>query len=344
VTVKAPAPQQGNLSKSSKMVSRASVAQGDTVTYTLMLRNTSDVTAAARLTDVLPAHTRYVSDSLGVNLGTAGVADGVITWTGDIVSGTPVALVFAARVEEALPPDTVIANTALIDDGAGGWTSLMASAMYQPSFGLRINDGAAYTRIPTVTLHYTHTWPGIVAVRFSNDAGFLINSGWMSAAAPREHAGWLLDTSGDHTVPRAVYAQFRDAGGATHGPVHASTIYDPDPPAVASIRIISVSVPSLLNAVLAGESLNALVRITSLDANSGANVVALSSDPGMRDAVTYTLRGGASLDVVMSITGNPFGVPGIYARVNDRAGNASVVGYEPLIRRTFVYFVYKNSR
>jgi uncharacterized repeat protein (TIGR01451 family) len=345
VNVVTPDPQQGNLSKSSKMTSRTSVTQGDVVTYTILLRNTLNVTASTLLTDVVPTATNFVSGSLNANLGTAMYADGRITWAGNVVSGTPAVIVYAVTVSDTLAPGSEIVNTALVDDGSGNLTSLSATSIYQPAFNLLINDAATYTRLPTVTLGYSFTAPGIVDVRFSNDAGFLTNSDWISVSEPYQYPDWVLDTPGDLTVPRSVYAQFRDAGGTAYPPVHASILYDPEPPAVIDIQVITVSTGSALKtlyAIRAGESFTALVRITSQDANSGVSQVILGGDPDLSDPVTYTLQGGASLDVIWPVGGDPFQRPYIYAQVDDRAGNASAVGDQPLIYRLFLINVVKD--
>jgi uncharacterized repeat protein (TIGR01451 family) len=342
VLIKALDPRQGELSRSSKMSARAGVFLGDILTYTLILRNGSPITAAAHLTDAIPAHTAYVAGSLSANLGQAAYDNGRVAWAGDVVSGTPVVIAFAVSVAETLPPGTDIENIALVDDGAGSLIELAAVSTFEPAGSLTINQGAAFTRIPTVTLSYVPAL-GAVDVRFSNDAGFLLHSGWLSVTAPHERPGWVLAGAGDATSPRAVYAQFRDVSGAKSKPVSAMIVYDPEPPALVSIRIISVSVSNLLMAVETSQAFNALVRISSLDANSGVETVVLANAPDMSDAITYTLRGGASLDVIWPILGSPFQVPHLYARVNDRAGNLSITGDQPLVHRTWVFFVRKNS-
>ena len=354
VTIKSPAPGQGNLSKSSKLAARTSVSQGDTITYTILLRNVAAVTATTRLTDPLPAHTTYVAGSLSANTGAASFVDSQVQWHGEVVSGTPVLIAFAVSVTDALPVDTAIRNFAQVDDGVGHVFTLTAAASYQPAFDLSINDGARFTRIPTVTLAYHIDSPGramtaarigkngAMDVRFANDAGFLINSGWMSATTPYVHADWLLAPEGDRTVPRTVYAQFRLADGTMYGPVNATIFYDPDPPAVVSIQVISTSAPSLLAAVRSVETVSVLLRIASVDTNSGASVVTLSNAVTMTNAMTYTVQGGSSITVPWQIPGNPLGEVSLYAQVEDRAGNHAPVSEHGLLHRVILPMIVKH--
>jgi uncharacterized repeat protein (TIGR01451 family) len=56
-------PPRPDLSTSSKTASQSAVDAGDTLTYTLILRNTGPVAALAALTDPIPLHTVYVPGS-----------------------------------------------------------------------------------------------------------------------------------------------------------------------------------------------------------------------------------------------------------------------------------------
>ncbi len=51
--------------------------------------------------------------------GTYGEADGVITWTGAVYTGSPIDISFSARIKEEITGPQLISNIAVIDDGLG---------------------------------------------------------------------------------------------------------------------------------------------------------------------------------------------------------------------------------
>ena len=77
-----------DLSSSRKEVNRASAVLGDVITYSLRVQTTSPTSGAITLIDPLPAHTRYLTDSLSATSGTAAYANGVISWTGTMTPHT----------------------------------------------------------------------------------------------------------------------------------------------------------------------------------------------------------------------------------------------------------------
>ncbi len=79
-----------DLSSSRKEVNRASAVLGDVITYSLHVQTTSPASGTVMLRDPLPAHTRYVTDSLSATSGTAAYANGVISWTGHLTPHTGV--------------------------------------------------------------------------------------------------------------------------------------------------------------------------------------------------------------------------------------------------------------
>jgi uncharacterized repeat protein (TIGR01451 family) len=106
-----------DLSISEKTVNVASAFRGDVVTYTILIRNTAEVTASVRLTDVLPGELDYVPDSLWASSGAPIYHGGTITWQGAVVGKGLALLRFAARVTQAARPDSQIINEALIQPG-----------------------------------------------------------------------------------------------------------------------------------------------------------------------------------------------------------------------------------
>lgn len=111
--------RSADLSPSAKEVSAASALPGETITYTILVRNVADVATSARVTDVLPAGLAYVPDTLFASSGVAGEQDGVITWQGIVREQSMVIIRFAAQVEEDVASGSLIVNEALIRGGAG---------------------------------------------------------------------------------------------------------------------------------------------------------------------------------------------------------------------------------
>jgi uncharacterized repeat protein (TIGR01451 family) len=319
VEVQEPDPGQPDLSRSSKSVNLAAVESGDTLTYTLTVRNSSLVAATATVTDPIPVYATYLAGSGQASDGTpVTLIDGQVYWSGQVISGTPVILSFAAEVETA-PLGTAIANTAYVDDGLGNVVALQASSTYNPGYALTIDDGALYTNIPTVTLRYAwNVADNITHVKFSNDGGFGPEGDttvWLPVnPGDPTYADWVLATYGDLTLPLTVYVKFRDADGLQYGPIRDDIIYDPHPPAIGRLEIIPVTVQG----ARAVEGADVIVRITASDANSGVGTVQLSHDAGMEQVVEFLFIGPVT-DVPWTL--QPSGV--VYARAVDRAGNLS---------------------
>ena len=92
----------------------AFAAPGQTITYTILMRNDGALSiAGARLNDTLPALATYTSGSLSASAGSAGAANGVITWTGALSVSAPVKVTFAVTTSSGLP-DSILTNTAVI--------------------------------------------------------------------------------------------------------------------------------------------------------------------------------------------------------------------------------------
>lgn len=343
VVIDDPAPQQPDLSQSYKSVNLTNVDSGDTLTCTLFLRNSSAVTATAILTDPIPAYTTYISGSAQASDGgPVTLASGALVWSGEVISGTPVVIQFAVEVQAA-PVGTPITNVAYLDDGLGNVTPLEASSTYNPGYGLTINDGAQYTNIPTVTLRYSwNVADDILYVKFSNDGGFGPGgdtTAWIPVSpADPTYPDWVLDTYGGLVLPRTVYAKFRDGSGLQYGPIQDDIIYDPGPPEVTVVEIITQTGGGALSA-MAGKDV--IVRVTTSDDNSGVSKVQLSHSADFARYSEFAVTGGTT-DI--SWTLQPSGQ--VYVRVVDRAGNLSEVEseqgppnyevYLPLVLRLYV--------
>jgi uncharacterized repeat protein (TIGR01451 family) len=109
-----------NLLASSKTVDQATVNQGSTVTYTISLVNTGNVTANVTITDPIPTGATYVLGSGMVNAALAGIYNDTtnrIEWNGLMPAGSVVTIRFRAVI--AAMGGTTVTNTATLDDGAG---------------------------------------------------------------------------------------------------------------------------------------------------------------------------------------------------------------------------------
>jgi uncharacterized repeat protein (TIGR01451 family) len=111
---------QPDFSSSTKRASTPLPASGETITYSIVLRNSGNpLTSTVFLTDDIPAGLSYVPESVSASLGDADYDNGSILWS-EIISATPtVTIGYAVMVEEAEEP-MAIKNTATIDAGDYG--------------------------------------------------------------------------------------------------------------------------------------------------------------------------------------------------------------------------------
>jgi uncharacterized repeat protein (TIGR01451 family) len=108
----------GDLSGSRKYVDQLAPKAGETLTYTMQLISVGLPMAGVTLTDQLPVGISFLG-GLQASAGTATYADGIVSWTGDVIPGTPVTVSFQALVSPALEGAVTIANQGIIDDGEG---------------------------------------------------------------------------------------------------------------------------------------------------------------------------------------------------------------------------------
>jgi uncharacterized repeat protein (TIGR01451 family) len=122
-----------NLSGSAKFVDKNVAQPGDTLTYTIDLRNTGRLDATTvQMTDTLPQWTTYKPGSLWASSGNYNEAGGVITWTGAVgVAGT-VTITFNANISAMVPKGTLILNTATTNDGVNPYFGLTTMTMANP--------------------------------------------------------------------------------------------------------------------------------------------------------------------------------------------------------------------
>jgi len=234
---------------------------------------------------------------------------------------------------------TPITNVAYLDDGLGHVILLESDSTYYPGYGLTINDGDLYTNIPTVTLRYSwHPDDNITHVKFSNSSDFSPGDGttdWIPVIPP-EYT-WLLDVSGESNMPHTVYAKFRDAGENEYGFVYDQISYNSSPPQVLHVEIVTQTLRGLTTQM----PWDVTVRVTAIDADDGVDKVQFSNSTIFLNPVEYAATSGQT-DVAWSL--QPSGI--VYARVLDRAGNASPAKsgqgpthkaiYLPLVLRAYV--------
>ncbi len=108
----------GSLQGSTKTVQGILPRAGSALTYAITLRNPGPILTGVRVTDTLPLQLDYLGN-LSAPAGVYGFASGVVTWTGIVSPGVPVAITFGAAVKSGVTAPSLIINTALIDDGLG---------------------------------------------------------------------------------------------------------------------------------------------------------------------------------------------------------------------------------
>mgnify|MGYP005843604505 CR=1 FL=1 len=105
-----------DLGASSLAADRGETLPGETLTYTLRLRNAGNFTATAVVTAPIPAHTTYISGTASGDA-TYDPSANAIRWTGPVAPGGTVAILYAVRVGLPLAQVASIEAEALIGDG-----------------------------------------------------------------------------------------------------------------------------------------------------------------------------------------------------------------------------------
>lgn len=116
---------RGSLQASAKYVDKALADPGETIRYTLVLRNPGPDLTNVVLTDTLPAQITFAGN-LSASAGLVSQAGSTVTWTGAVNSTSPVTIQFEATIQENLSSPQAIVNTAEISDGWGNKLYLQA--------------------------------------------------------------------------------------------------------------------------------------------------------------------------------------------------------------------------
>jgi len=104
-----------DFSSSTKQASKPIPTSGETITYTIILRNSGNpFTNTVFLTDDIPAGLSYISDTVSASLANADYVNGFILWNGVLSTTHKVTLTYAVTAEGVAEP-TAIKNTAIID-------------------------------------------------------------------------------------------------------------------------------------------------------------------------------------------------------------------------------------
>jgi uncharacterized repeat protein (TIGR01451 family) len=122
-----PRPLAPDLSGTTKRASAAALSAGQPVTYTITIRNSgAALSAAAVLTDTLPAGLDYVPGSLKASSGNVeDINAPQLSWRGALGAGETVTISYEAVVMTIQPQ--VLTNTAKLDAGTAGYITRSAS-------------------------------------------------------------------------------------------------------------------------------------------------------------------------------------------------------------------------
>jgi hypothetical protein len=165
-----------------------------------------------------------------------------------------------------------------------------------PAPTVTINDGAAYTNDPDVTLTVRGVdWPSAFVLQVSNDGGFTPDaSEWFPTHGPTSRYSWTLATSGPERLPKTVYVRAFAAGGEQ---------------AITDEIVLDQRPPELLGA----EQVVGAVRVSARDRLSGI----------ARMQITRDRRKPGVWRKFHARTKFRTGRRALYVRVRDRAGNRS---------------------
>jgi len=185
-----------SLGLSQVTVDREAARTGDTLTYHVLLRNSSSSDVQwGGLVNPVPEHTTFVSGSATGGAIYDELAD-QITWEGGVDGGSSREISFQATIADGLPNNTVITNTAHISDEACGRYTRTATTIVQvPDLSPSSKSVDKTLVAPGNTLEYT--------VRLLNASRFT-----------------LENTSLVDPIPVGTeYVEGSAQGGATYDPV-----------------------------------------------------------------------------------------------------------------------------
>jgi uncharacterized repeat protein (TIGR01451 family) len=215
-----------DLAPSTKSVEPGVGVPGGVLTYTLVVDNTGPEHApAVRLTDTLPLSTTYVPSSLiyppGSGAGGYNPATQVITWTGPLPIGHPVAIAFQVTVDPALADGAEVTNIAIISTGTGLRYERTATATVSESpvvVGTCPADGEINVSVvaPLVVTFHRPVVTGTLFYAVTPDPG-----GWIETWSDDRTTVTLDHNDWAHIQTYSVTVAIREGGGTVlvPGPV-----------------------------------------------------------------------------------------------------------------------------
>ncbi len=325
---------ESNMSRSSKRVEPVVFEGGDSLSYTIFVYNSGDVTATMIMTDPLPANTSYSGGDIVASDGTTvmwNATDNRFEWAGNV---GPDATVF---IDFALTPDITslsvwdeIVNLASVNDGNGNILTLDATSYFNPGYTMSINDGAIATNVPTVTLKVTYkTEDNITDVKFSNDGGFGTSEGsntteYISVSdGEYVYTDWTLVSLSNTLIPRTVYAKFRDGDSETTMPIQDDIIFDNVAPSTPTDINIEAEPSETHVSKATSEQWLFKVSMKATDDNSGVKEIQFGNDANFADGSYESVETAGSVNASVK-TDKVDPNEDIYARTVDNAGNPSV--------------------
>ncbi len=160
-----------DLTQSTKTVNNAQATAGSKLSYTVVVSNTGGPSPVLNVTDTLPVELTYDMGTLVVtpDVGTYGVANNVITWTGVLNTNTSITLQFDATLTDTLTAGTIVTNSAQIGDGfsvltreAGTLiiTQSPTSTLYLPIISTPLPKPTISATKPNSANNWTVSWDG----------------------------------------------------------------------------------------------------------------------------------------------------------------------------------------
>ena len=200
----------------------------------------------------------------------------------------------------------------------GSSTGAVMTFRTRNPLGVSIQSGAIYTNSTSVTVSLS--WPrGSIAAIVSNDGGFMNQTRFSLS----DSVAWVLQSSGNERLPKAVYVKFVLADGSRSSVYSDDIILDQTAPVLLGVtgsasNSSGVSIASVLSARL---------TINASDSNSGLGSIELRRSEGAEVVSVEVDDPGASVHYanVTSESGS------LQVRVVDRAGNGSGWITSPII-------------
>jgi len=234
--------RSSDLSASFKQADPPQARPGDTVTYTVYVRNVGAADTTSEMRDELPPELAYVPGSLVCGTGSCGEATGIITWAGTLGPRSMVPVRFRASVSPGAAHGDLITNVAVVTDTV--WNigypvsapvmvvSYTYGVMVAPSTGAQSGEPGSMV---TYTLQVTNT--SNATDMFSVTVG---GNAWPTTADPATLGPLAADERAGVIVTVAIPTS--TAGGDTDSAIVTITSQgDPTQSASATLTTLAAS-------------------------------------------------------------------------------------------------------